>query len=159
MLTLGEFNTEFSNSIQEFLFIFGTMFLMLTLLNLVIALMSDAYEEVMSGITEQDAFDTNLMIIDVEKMYFMNRQKGEDTYFYSMDYSDENAGEWKSQVQFVTQFMASSQDRLQNEITAQLTEMKNQMEANFKTIIATEQDHFETSRKIRKNIDNYFNKK
>ena len=76
LLTLGEFNTEFNNSIQEFLFLFGTMFLMLTLLNLVIALMSDAYEEVMSGITEQDAFDTNLMIIDVEKMYFMNRQKG-----------------------------------------------------------------------------------
>ena len=68
------------------------MFLMLTLLNLVIALMSDAYEEVMSGITEQDAFDTNLMIIDVEKMYFMNRQKGQDTYFYSKDYSDENSG-------------------------------------------------------------------
>jgi hypothetical protein len=40
------------------------------MLNLVIALMSDAYEEVMSGIVEQDASDTNLMIIDVEKLFF-----------------------------------------------------------------------------------------
>ena len=52
------------------------MFLTLTMLNLVVALMSDAYEEVMSGIVEQDASDTNMMIIDVEKLYFKNRNKG-----------------------------------------------------------------------------------
>jgi len=52
LLTLGEFNTDYETSIHQFLFIFGTMFLTLTMLNLVIALMSDAYEEVMSGITE-----------------------------------------------------------------------------------------------------------
>jgi hypothetical protein len=99
LLTLGEFNTEFNGSnakIAQFLFIFGTMFLTLTMLNLVIALMSDAYEEVMSGITEQDAFDTNLMIIDVEKMFFQNRNKGKDCYFYCMDYATENTGDWKS---------------------------------------------------------------
>ena len=76
LLTLGEFDTDFENNISPFFFLFGTMFLTLTLLNLVIALMSDAYEEVMSSITEQDAADINLMIIDVEKMFFMNRARG-----------------------------------------------------------------------------------
>lgn len=74
------------------------MFLTLTMLNLVIALMSDAYEEVMSGIVEQDASDTNLMIIDVEKMFYWNRNKGQDCYFYCMDYASESTGDWKSQV-------------------------------------------------------------
>ena len=53
LLTLGEFDTNsLDTPLPAFLFIFGTVFLTLTLLNLVIALMSDAYEEVMSEITE-----------------------------------------------------------------------------------------------------------
>ena len=76
LLTLGTFDTNFENSVSPFLFLFGSMFLTLTMLNLVVALMSDAYAEVMGSITEQDAADTNLMIIDVEKMFFQNRQRG-----------------------------------------------------------------------------------
>ena len=60
--------------------------------------MADAYEEVMSGIVEQDASDTNLMIIDIEKMFFWKRNEGKECYFYCMDYSTENTGDWKSQV-------------------------------------------------------------
>jgi len=38
------------------------------------------------------------MIIDVEKMFYLNRNKGKDCFFYCMDYATENTGDWKSQV-------------------------------------------------------------
>ena len=50
------------------------MFNQIVMLNLVIALMSDAYEEVMSSIIEQDTFDTNSMIIETEKKFFWKRK-------------------------------------------------------------------------------------
>jgi hypothetical protein len=108
LLTLGDYDTDFEKGMAYFLFVFGTVFLTLTMLNLVIALMSDAYEEVMSGISEQDTSDTNLMIIEMEKFYFWKRNSGQKTYFYSMDYATETSGDWKSQVQFVTQYIQSS---------------------------------------------------
>ena len=57
------------------------------MLNLIIALMSDTYEEVISNIVEQDAFETNLMIIDTEILFFWKRDQGEPSYFYFLDYT------------------------------------------------------------------------
>ena len=54
-------------------------------------------------------FDTNLMIIDVEKMYFRNRNKGQDSYFYSMEYATETTGDWHSKVQAVTMAYGGAQ--------------------------------------------------
>ena len=68
------------------------------MLNLVIALMSDAYEEVMSSITEQDTFDTNSMIIETEKKFFWKRAKGQKSFFYCVDYVNEKTSDWKSQI-------------------------------------------------------------
>ena len=113
----------------------------------------------MSGIVEQDAQDTNMMIIDVEKMFFWNRNKGEDCYFYCMDYATENTGDWKSQVQFVTSFISGAQKTMQLEIISVLTEQNKEMKELVKAVLNTEQDHFDTSRKIKKNIDNYFVKR
>lgn len=98
LLSLGEFDTDFATSLAQVLFTFGTVFLMLTLLNLVIALMGDAYEEVMSGILEQDANDTNNLIIEMEKLFFWNRNVDIKTFFYVMDYSSENSSDWKSRT-------------------------------------------------------------
>ena len=76
LLTLGEFDTEIETTFEEQVFIFGTIFSTVIMLNLIIALMSDAYEEVISNITEQDAFETNLMIIDTEILFYWKRQQG-----------------------------------------------------------------------------------
>jgi len=98
LLSLGEFDTDFASSLSQVLFTFGTVFLMLTLLNLVIALMGDAYEEVMSGIIEQDANDTNLLIIEMEKLFFWKRDVIKESFFYCMDYSSEHSSDWKSRT-------------------------------------------------------------
>jgi len=98
LLSLGEFDTEFSTSLSQVLFTFGTVFLMLTLLNLVIALMGDAYEEVMSGIVEQDANDTNNLIVEMEKLFFWKRNVDKQSFFYCMDYASEHTSDWKSRT-------------------------------------------------------------
>ena len=96
LLTLGDFNTDFNGKLDTALFIFGSVFLTLIMLNLVIALMSDAYEEVMTSIVEQDAFDTNLMIIDVEQLFFWKRSSGKLSFFYFIDYASDRLKDWKS---------------------------------------------------------------
>ena len=97
------------------------------MLNLVIALISDAYEEVMNSITEQDAFDTNLMIIEAEIFYFWKRKAGEACYLYFADYATEKLIDWKSQVTYVTQTITSAQDSMKNEMSSQLAEVNNSL--------------------------------
>ena len=66
------------------------------MLNLVIAVISDAYEEVMNGVSERDAYDTNLMIIEAEIMHFWKRDSGNPGYLYYVDYAMNKVVDWKS---------------------------------------------------------------
>ena len=75
LLTLGEFDTENDTNFEQFVFLFAVIFSTVVMLNLVIALMSDAYEQVMSSVEEQDLSDTNSMIIDAECLFKWNRSK------------------------------------------------------------------------------------
>lgn len=127
LLALGEFDTDFSSSFAQFIFVFGTVFLMLTLLNLVIALMGDAYEEVMSGIAEQDTNDTNSMIIEMENYFFWKRDYDKQSFLYTIDYATEHTGDWKSQVQFVTQHINNSQKSLQSEMKNEMANLEKRL--------------------------------
>ena len=102
LLTLGEFDTKPETVFQRQVFIFATVFATVVMLNLVIALISDAYEEVMNGIEERDAYETNQMIIEAEILHFWKRNDGKETYMYYVDYARDTVIDWKSQVSYVT---------------------------------------------------------
>ena len=108
LLTLGEFDTEMISTFEKQVFIFATFFATVVMLNLVIALMSDAYEEVMNEVDERDAYETNQMIIEAEIMHFSKRDSGKPGYLYYVDYAMDKIVDWKSQVSYITQTLTGA---------------------------------------------------
>jgi len=77
---LGEFPDDpFSaekSAVIPTLFFFGTLVLPVIMLNLVIAIMSDTYEKVITSIADSDNKQLNTMILQFENMKFWARSHG-----------------------------------------------------------------------------------
>lgn len=71
-----------------------------------------------------------------------------------MDYSSESTVDWRSQTQFMTNTINESQVQLQNEIIGQMTTQINDLKQMLTSLLNTEQDHYDVSKKIKKNVDN-----
>ena len=73
-LIYGEFNIDrYTDFIEFALFIVSSMFLSVILLNIVIAIMSDTYERVMTNIVENDARQQNAIVLKKEATMFWKR--------------------------------------------------------------------------------------
>lgn len=59
LLMYGDFDTENYDGASWFLFICASIFMPLVMLNLLIAIMSDTYERVTSGLLEADGKELN----------------------------------------------------------------------------------------------------
>jgi len=92
-MTLGEFDgTDYkiSSYTGGLLFVFATAVLTLILLNLVIAIMTDTFEKVMTSIVATDNRAKNSMIAQFENILFLNRKNGDKEYMYWISYTSNN---------------------------------------------------------------------
>lgn len=76
LLTLGEFNVDDLDGFEKAIFVIETFMLSIILLNLIIALMSDTYENVMTNIVQLDGKQLNTIIFQCENFLFFNRNRG-----------------------------------------------------------------------------------
>ena len=63
LLTLGEFDLDNMGPFEKAIFVIESFLMTIILLNLIIALMSDTYEEVMTNIVQLDGRQLNTIII------------------------------------------------------------------------------------------------
>ena len=70
-----------------------------------------------------------------------------------MDYANENTGDWKSKIQFVTSFITGSQNTMQTEIMSHFNVKFNELNDQVKAVDNVEQDHFDLSRNIKKTVE------
>jgi hypothetical protein len=63
LLTLGEFDLDSMGPFEKAIFVIESFLMTIILLNLIIALMSDTYEEVMTNIVQLDGRQLNAIII------------------------------------------------------------------------------------------------
>lgn len=100
MLSLGEYNLDDKLDKITFgealLFCFSSGILALILTNLVIALMSDTYEKVMTSIKESDCRQLNTMVMQYENMLCFKRDGGEVKHLFWVTYSEADGENWVS---------------------------------------------------------------
>ena len=64
-----------NNTWEYILYVFATFFLSLVMMNLIVALMSDTYNNVMTNIQMEDSRQLNSMILMYENMMFWQKKK------------------------------------------------------------------------------------
>jgi hypothetical protein len=64
-----------NNTWEYILYVFATFFLSLVMMNLIVALMSDTYNNVMTNIQVEDSRQLNSMILMYENMMFWQKKK------------------------------------------------------------------------------------
>lgn len=107
LVMFGEFGDktpmEANNSVEPVIFVVATAILPMILLNLVIAIMSDTYEKVITSIDESDNKQKNSIILQFENYMvwrrFMSDDKPKHLFWY--EYSTGGAYQWVSQVDHI----------------------------------------------------------
>ena len=100
-LTIGEYSLDDLDYFVQVLFALEAFFMNIILLNLIIALMSDTYENVMTNIVELDGRQLNSMIIECENFLFWKRHMGTPQHLFWVDYASEESGSWASSADFI----------------------------------------------------------
>lgn len=121
----GEFSIDRYDTVIEFgLFIFSSIFLSVILLNIVIAIMSDTYERVMTNIVENDARQQNAIVLKKEASMFWKRSQWfrrwrshehcehKAKHLYWLQYQRDQKKPWKSQVDHIITTVTDSQQSL-----------------------------------------------
>ena len=103
----GEFGDpnpmDAANNVEPFIFIVATAVLPMILLNLVIAIMSDTYEKVITNIEESDNQQKNSIILQFENYMWWKRLMSDDKpmHLFWYEYSTGTAYQWVSQVDHI----------------------------------------------------------
>ena len=84
------------------MYVFATFFLSLVMMNLIVALMSDTYNNVMTNIQVEDSRQLNQLILMYENMMFWQKQEGEPKYFFWLQYGDTEETSWTSVCDHIT---------------------------------------------------------
>ena len=94
---------EANNSVEPIIFVVATAILPMILLNLVIAIMSDTYEKVITSIDESDNKQKNSIILQFENYMFLKRFISDDKpkHLFWYEYSTGGAYQWVSQVDHI----------------------------------------------------------
>lgn len=85
------------------------------LLNLIIALMSDTYEKVMTNIIQLDGRQLNTIIIQCENFLFFNRHRGSLQHLYRLEYSHEFSAQWKSASDHITNLIEANKKAIEDQ--------------------------------------------
>ena len=111
-LTIGEYSLDNLDYFAQVLFVFEAFFMNIILLNLIIALMSDTYENVMTNIIELDGRQLNTMIIECENFLFWKRNSGTTKHLFWVDYQNESSNGWSSSADFISTALKNSKDEI-----------------------------------------------
>ena len=130
LLTLGEFDLDNMGPFEKAIFVIESFLMTIILLNLIIALMSDTYEEVMTNIVQLDGRQLNSIIIQCENFLFFNRGRGTSQFLFKCEYSQEVSGKWKSALDHVTNLLESTKKAIDQQ---QEVVLKNISEQKIKT--------------------------
>lgn len=106
-MTKGDFEGD-KNPDYIIFVVLITVIANIILLNLIIAIMSDAYAEVMASITEKGLQEQSAMILQQEKLMFWKRSSGTKMCLIWINYLDLLEGGWKSQVEAITSAVKST---------------------------------------------------
>ena len=97
LLSFGQFEEDdWDTSEGTFIFCLSTGILTLILMNLIIAIMSETYERVMTSVVESDNRQLNTMILQYENMLFWKRSCGSEKHLFWITYSQSSKDEWLS---------------------------------------------------------------
>ena len=111
-LTIGEYSFDDLDYFGQMLFVLEAFFMNIILLNLIIALMSDTYENVMTNIVELDGRQLNTMILACEHFLFWKRDEGSPQHLYWVDYSSGSSEGWASSADYITTAVAGAKDEI-----------------------------------------------
>mmetsp|Transcript_39910 Transcript_39910/g.38464 ORF Transcript_39910/g.38464 Transcript_39910/m.38464 type:complete len:93 (-) Transcript_39910:243-521(-) len=81
-MTYGEFVIENYEAFDWVVFVLATLVMPLVLLNLLIAIMSDTYERVSSGMVEADARELNALILEHETLLCWNKNAYQNSHLH-----------------------------------------------------------------------------
>jgi len=100
----GDFDTDGYGSGLWIVFVLSTTFIPLIMLNLLIAIMSDTFERVVSDLAHNDAVELNGLILEYEGLMFWKRNNGQPQYLHWAMYADEDeaGNEWEGKVKAIT---------------------------------------------------------
>ena len=75
MIAFGDFSTDDYNLAEWVLFIIASIFIPLVMFNMIIAIMSDTFERVTTGMVEADGNELNTLILEQESIMFWAKDK------------------------------------------------------------------------------------
>jgi hypothetical protein len=81
-LSYGQFNTDSDTEMQKFIFILATLIITLTMLNLIIALMDDIFQQVKSALDIADRKEMASIILEVDSILWMRNYTKKSTRRY-----------------------------------------------------------------------------
>ena len=73
------------------------------MMNLIVAVMSDTYNSVMTNIVIEDSRQLNSMILIYENILFWRRNYGKPKYLFWLQYTSSKEGEWTSVADHITE--------------------------------------------------------
>lgn len=130
LLTMGEFDLDDMGPFEKAIFVIESFLMTIILLNLIIALMSDTYEEVMTNIVQLDGRQLNTIIIQCENFLFFNRNRGKPQFLFKCEYSQEVSGGWKSASDHVTNLIEDNKKAIEDQ---QIVVLRNISDQKIKT--------------------------
>ena len=103
----GDYNED--ETIPQKLFVLILTFVAnVTLLNLIVAIMSDGYGESMSKMDQKKNKSLNSIILRFEYIMFWRRNIGQTFYLVWVDYINQSSGAWQSQVETINSTVKST---------------------------------------------------
>jgi hypothetical protein len=73
------------------------------MMNLIVAVMSDTYNSVMTNIVIEDSRQLNSMILIYENILIWRRNYGKPKYLFWLQYTSSKEGEWTSVADHITE--------------------------------------------------------
>ena len=99
-LMFGDFNPDDYTTAGWILFIIGSVFMTLVMLNMLIAIMSDTYARVMGEIIPSDYQELTNMILEQEEIMTWKRNSGRPVFLHWVQYLEKSEeDEWEGQIQ------------------------------------------------------------
>ncbi|CDW74119.1 wd-40 repeat protein [Stylonychia lemnae] len=120
-LIFGDFDLlqEDASNSSWLVFIVSSSFITLIMMNLLIAIMSDTYDRVMTDIASTDGWELNQMILEQESLMFWKRDKGQPMYLHWVTYTGvEPESLWEGRIAAINHSIQDKQSPLINEIRA-----------------------------------------
>lgn len=137
-LSYGQFNIEFDTDMQKFIFVVATLIITLTMLNLIIALMGDMFQQVKSALDIADRKEMASIILEVDSILWMRKYTQKTTRRFIQQCSVAESKISKSMIQRETEEIVNciggieQKTRINERIVDELMNTFNKIESHEK---------------------------